>query len=577
MVKNNIWVINLGASHFSLSSFSVKGSLKIEQYHTFSLEKELKDEWQWINAVADSFSNALENGLGIPRKSEAKIILPAHLLLTKSIKVPWVESSRRKQVIAFEAQQNIPYPISEVEWGSYVVADDGVETEVLITAVKSDLIKLLCKKITLLGIEVTGVSASPVLSYNAYRFNYPDLTEDSLIIDMGSRSSNLIFANQNTFFIRSLNLGGDTLTKKIADSLKVSITKAEDLKINYQLDLINKSDHNHSLLENTEQQFMERFCQEINRSIVTYRQQTKKSNPSTIFLTGKASLIPELDAFINSKIGVKVAFFDGFKNVLLGNNFKKTRDQFQLTEVVGEACKQFLDNPVGIDLTPKSLIAEKQFSKKQPYLYISAILLAISLIPAILQLRKSSLHLEQLVQEEQSKLTDLQSISNKIATNMEKGNRLKNRLQSFESLVNTKFNWINFFSDLQKSMLEIEDVWLDDLYLSRSSTPAKSTLIKETFGAFETDPQLLEKEILLENEYKVIIKGRLLIRQSQNADSTTLTEGINTRINDLVIGITQSSFVKNHQDLKIDFSPIRAGLKLVPFGVTLNINSEKPL
>ena len=580
MNKDKILILNLGASHFSLSSFFVKNRLKLEKYHTFFLDKEIKDEWQWIESVIDNLSKAFEKGLNIPKKTEVKIILPAHLLLTKSIKVPWVENSRRQQIIAFEAQQNIPYPISEVEWGSHIVSDDGIEIEVLITAIKSDLLNYLCKKLTLLGIKVDGISASTVLNYNTYRFNYPDLSADSLIIDMGSRSSNLIFLNQSTFFIRSLSIGGDSLTRNIADSLGVTITEAEVLKIDYQMGLIKQDDSNHSLLKKTEQEFMTRFCQEITRSIVTSRQYRKRNNPSIIFLTGKASLVPNLVAFIHSKMEVKVKFFDGLKNVVLEDNFGKDigeNIQFQLSEVVGEASKDFLEKPVGIDLTPRALVTERQFSKKKPFLYASAILLSISLVPAVIMLKDSSRQLDQLIENEQIKLNNLQSISDRIALNTENGKKLKHRLQSFESLVNTKFNWINFFSDLQKSMLEIEDVWLDNLYTIRDLNPVKGNHNANKYENFESIQESLNSKISPENDYKIIVKGRLLIRQKKNADSIALAKGINTRINDLLIGITRSSFVKDHQDLNIDFDPIRAGLKLVPFSVTLNIDPEKPL
>ena len=580
MSKEKVLIFNFGASHFSLSSFHVNDSLRLEVYHTFSLDKGIKDEWHWIESITDHLSKELDKGLNIPRKSEARIILPAHLLLTKSIKVPWVENSRRQQIIAFEAQQNIPYPISEVEWGFHVVADDGVEIEVLITAVKSDFLIHLCKKITLLGIKVVGVSASTVLNYNAYRFNYPDLAEDSLIIDMGSRSSNLIFLNQSAFFIRSLSIGGDTLTINIADSLGISITKAESLKIDYQSGLIKQENSNFLLLEKTEQQFMNRLCQEITRSIVTYRQQRKENNPSIIFLTGKASLVPGLVNFVHSKVNVKVEFFNGLKKVVLEDVYKEKIDgevQFQLSEVVGEACKEFLENPVGIDLTPKSLIEKRQFRKKQPFLYASALLLSISLIPALIELGKSSRQQDKLIQKNQLKLNNLQSISKEISVNIANVEKLKYRLQSFESLVNTKFNWINFFSDLQKSMLEIEDVWLDNIDTIRKLNPAKADNTSNKYENIESNQDSSKSKLSLENDYRVIVKGRLLIRQTKNADSTTLTKGIETRINQLLMGITRSSFVKEYQDLEIDFEPIRSGLKLVPFSVTLNIDPKKPL
>ena len=71
----------------------------------------------------------------------ASFIIPGNQVLTKTIRIPHVEESKRAQIIAFEAQQNIPYPLHEVVWDSQVVGDDGVETEVLFIACKSNTIE----------------------------------------------------------------------------------------------------------------------------------------------------------------------------------------------------------------------------------------------------------------------------------------------------------------------------------------------------------------------------------------------------------------------------------------------------
>ena len=68
----------------------------------------------------------------------SSIAVPGHLALTKFIKTSSVAKEKRGKIIAFEAAENIPYPLNEVVWDYLVVADDSFDIDVMLTAVKFD-------------------------------------------------------------------------------------------------------------------------------------------------------------------------------------------------------------------------------------------------------------------------------------------------------------------------------------------------------------------------------------------------------------------------------------------------------
>ncbi|MGE9295162.1 MAG: pilus assembly protein PilM, partial [Puniceicoccales bacterium] len=205
-----------------------KGGLVLESFAQQDLDYDFTEEDDWLPAVTSAIRQVKSQVKG---GDQAVLILPGYQLLTKVIKVPHVDESKRAQMIAFEAQQQIPYPLSEVVWDHQVIADDGVETEVVLIAVKSDVVNGFCSDMRRQGVTPASVEAASVLDYNAYRFNYPDSDEEVLLVNIGARSSNLIFINSDGFFIRNITLGGNTLTQSLADSLGKKFPEAERIKI----------------------------------------------------------------------------------------------------------------------------------------------------------------------------------------------------------------------------------------------------------------------------------------------------------------------------------------------------------
>ena len=105
----NRLIINCGSSHVSASVVSNHGEqLKIEKSLSVPLEYDFQDEDAWLDAVSDGIREIVREG---KLSGNANFIIPGSQVLAKTIRVPSVDKAKRAQVLAFEAQQNLPYDL----------------------------------------------------------------------------------------------------------------------------------------------------------------------------------------------------------------------------------------------------------------------------------------------------------------------------------------------------------------------------------------------------------------------------------------------------------------------------------
>lgn len=135
MSQKKAIIVNLGASHVSVSECNAEtGNIILENFYIVDLPPGLTGDDEWLNAAITALGELVQ---AHNIKGQVSVIAPSFLLLQKSLKVPQVERERQAQIVAFEAQNAIPYPLNEVIWDSQVMASDGVEAEVLLFALRT--------------------------------------------------------------------------------------------------------------------------------------------------------------------------------------------------------------------------------------------------------------------------------------------------------------------------------------------------------------------------------------------------------------------------------------------------------
>tara|TARA_B100001093_G_scaffold222819_1_gene213551 strand:- start:1060 stop:2745 length:1686 start_codon:yes stop_codon:yes gene_type:complete len=554
-------VVNCGASHVSISTFSVgEDRLVLDKTFSESLSYEHSDDYQWLDSVIESLESLTKNN---KISGKTHFILPGFLLLTKTIRVPRVEEHKQQQIIEFEAQQNIPYPLTDVVWDSHIVSEDDIDNEALLIAIKKDIAKDFCSRVNTLGLFPVSMGASSILDVNAFHFSgYETADTENLIINIGSRSTNLLFINPSGFLVRTINVGGNTLTQNISDNLGMSFENADDLKIQYfsgELE-VDDSDPAVHVMQQASETFFKRLNQEVTRSIVTYKRQKKGKSPTHIFLTGKGSLVGGLSEFIGEKQRVEIDYFQTLTSLTLGSGIDEESmsiDQFNLNEVVGSVARDYVESPVGVNLLPNEFQATQEFNKKKPILIVSALLLAILPFGSYFLKNQEISQKRKFTRMIKNEIPPLEDSRNKIENNITIAEKYKDAINEIGSIVDSKYNWILFLSNIQEILFDIKDVWLDDMKVNRSQGNSRNPAVSY-----------------------LDLKGRLLVRSEKNEDGVIQAVDqkiLGDRIIEFKNGLIASDFIVKEKSSKIGFENLNKGLKVLPFEITFEVNQDKPL
>ncbi|MBT5381604.1 MAG: pilus assembly protein PilM, partial [Phycisphaerae bacterium] len=148
-----------------------------------------------------------------------------HSSFVRFAKLPPVEPKKIPDIVRFEAVQQIPFPIEEVEWDYQTFAnDDSPEVEVALFAVTRDKVNELLGLYGDVGLSPEVLTLSPVALFNAMSFDHNlAATEGSTVyIDIGTTATDVVIADQGRCWIRTFPIGGNHFTIAIAEAFKIS-------------------------------------------------------------------------------------------------------------------------------------------------------------------------------------------------------------------------------------------------------------------------------------------------------------------------------------------------------------------
>jgi type IV pilus assembly protein PilM len=543
MSKKNL-IVNLAASHVSISAFRADGAkLVLEQFYTEDLTPALGDE-EWINAATSAVTR-LASSKNI--KGTATVIVPSFLLLQKSLKVAQVDSARQAQVIAFEAQNNIPYPLNEVVWDSQIMSTDGVEAEVLLFALRTDQAGRIANAIALTGIRPQVIQAAPILDVQAQQFVSGGLADDEevLFINVGARTTGLSFISSKGTSIQAANLGGNLLTQGISDNTGQPVINAESLKVGFFTHVIQlpESDPQFAILEANKQSFNRRLSQDINRRLISIKRLGRR--PTKIVITGRSSQVPGLSQQLSEALALPVEEFNPLGVISLSSDISADyvmQHLHQLSEVVGEASRLLSPAALGVNLIPRDIAGQISFESQKIKFVFAALLLAIAPVPILLTLNNGADYNKEQTKTLKKKSDELISYQNTIKQNREESLVVLAVNQQLEFVVSNSPNWPIFLADLQSRVLTAKNTWIEELRVRRESAVV----------ATSTEP---DASRVATNVTRVTITTRTLLEKVPPGKSLKAEE-FNKRKAALVESLKKSPFVAEipEDEIKVDFT-----------------------
>ena len=220
--------LNLGSQSVGLAEFhgQAAGGLVLTAFRMREILADPASE----SARDAHITNAIREMLGELEIDRGKVnyAVASQSVFARFVKLPSVDEEKIERIIGFEAQQNVPFPIDEVVW-DYQLVGGGTDEQiqVVLVAIKADLLEAINGAIESAGLEPLLVDVATMALYNAFRYNYPDLTGCSLLVDIGARTTNLLFVEPGKVFSRSVPIGGSSISSAIAKEMSEPLAAAE--------------------------------------------------------------------------------------------------------------------------------------------------------------------------------------------------------------------------------------------------------------------------------------------------------------------------------------------------------------
>jgi type IV pilus assembly protein PilM len=466
--QQSIIALNIGSQRISMGVLApTKKGLILKKYAATTILADPATEAARIPQVKLAIKE-LAKGLKVD-KQKAAYALSGQSVFVRFVKLPKGIEEEMDDLVRFEAQQNVPFPLDEVVWDWEKLETDGIEQEVVLVAIKADSLNDLNSVVADTGLGTRLVDSAPTALYNSFRYNYPGLEECVLLLDIGAKTSNLIYADGKKFFTRSVSIGGANITSAIAKEYNVSFVDAENSKITNGLVTLggahaDQLDDATAALGTVVRNALARLTAEIQRTNTLFRSQQGGNAPQKVLLAGGTTNLPYLREFLEEKLNLPVETFNPLQRISVGKGVDVDaigQEAHQLGELVGLSLRATEKSEVSIDLVPDAVQAQRDISRRKPALITAAALFIVGLGLwagfKTISVSDGKAHLASL----ELKAREIQQPASKIKRLLKDEKKNLDLINAYAAAESGRLSFINTWNDVSKAFVS-ENVWVTD-------------------------------------------------------------------------------------------------------------------
>lgn len=293
------------------------------------------DAAEVANAVVASINTIRDKSHFTTKRAVAA--LPSFAVFSSIISLPQMSKKELLAAVKWEAKKFVPMPLEEMilDWrllkeGVVQPTKDEKAKEatkgskhlkILLTAAPKSVVKRYVDIARSAGLELIGLETEAFALERSLVGN--DRTT-ILIVDIGAVATDLsIVSNGIPVLNRSIDVGGDTVTKAIANALNIDLARAEQFKRDVG---IVATEGGVSQIPKTIEFVVASIVNEIRYVFNLYRSQSD-SPVEKITLSGGSAFIPNLPEYLERTVGMKVVIGDPFARTIYPVELKPALDE----------------------------------------------------------------------------------------------------------------------------------------------------------------------------------------------------------------------------------------------------------
>lgn len=269
-------------------------------------------------AVAESIRQ-LFKGYGIKERNVA-ISIGGYSVIVKKIAVQTMEEDQLQETIHFEAEQYIPFDISDVNLDFQILGTNETnpnQMNVFLVAAKKEMVDDYFNLANLAGLNPCIIDVEAFALQNSFEAGYDPGDDNIALIDIGASKTSLnILKGNNSVFMRDVSLGCSQINQKIISLVDCSFDEAENLKFGDNPDRLSTED-----LKEIVSSVVSDWCTEIRRALDFFYSTYPDDQIKRIILSGGGASISEFRELLGVEASAEVESINPFKGLYVDDRF----------------------------------------------------------------------------------------------------------------------------------------------------------------------------------------------------------------------------------------------------------------
>ncbi|MBT8357483.1 MAG: pilus assembly protein PilM [Deltaproteobacteria bacterium] len=267
------------------------------------------------------------------RKHNVALSIGGYSVIVKKINVQTMAEEQLQESIHFEAEQYIPFDISDVNLDFQILGpneNNPNQMNVFLVAAKKEMVNDYVNLANLAGLNPCIVDVEAFALQNIFEVNYDTEGENVALIDIGASKTSLnILKGSSSVFMRDVSLGCGQINQKIISMLKCSFEEADEIKLGQQPDSISAED-----LKELISTIVSDWCTEIRRALDFFYSTYPDDQIKRIVLSGGGGNISEFRELLAAEASAAVETINPFGKFSVDNSL----DPLFIKEIAPQAA-----------------------------------------------------------------------------------------------------------------------------------------------------------------------------------------------------------------------------------------------
>ena len=243
--------------------------------------------------------------------------ISGHSVIIRKIKLPIMTEEEMEASIQWEAEQYIPFEISEVNLDFQILGPDLADPSqmsVILVAAKKDFVNDYIAVFNECGLTPTVLDIDCFAMENAFEVNSQvDVQGVVALVNMGASAMNVNVLNDGvSVFTRDITVGGNMVNEELQKRLGLSAEDAEAIKLGGEVDGVDKSSADEVISES-----MESLVQEVQRSLDFFSATASDDKIQSVYITGGVSRNALVKSLLKERLGLPVEVLGAFGQVVI--------------------------------------------------------------------------------------------------------------------------------------------------------------------------------------------------------------------------------------------------------------------